>query len=201
MQIFQYQSQCTNKKGVGGRQYRVYFESCGSDARKRAIILHVGLAYYYNKWGWLTLLYFILQFCLHLSLLHNVESNHWMYPSSVLNRYINFCIYWESICILRRFLKTHRLFILPDLLLNSDHIEISVMRSPWFDWEAFMPRAFGQAVQISDLEAWVGMNLLLLLVHWLIWPSSLLLNRSKQARICKTNSDICLLCHLGRTLF
>lgn len=68
------------------------------------------------------------------------------------------------------------------------YIEILVMRSPWFDWETFVPWTFGQAVQISDLEAWVKMNLLLSLVHWLIWPSSLLLNRSKKARICKTNS-------------
>lgn len=108
------------KKGVGGRQYGVYFESCGSDARKRAIILHVALGCYYNKLGWLTLLYFIFQFCLHLGLLHDLKSNHWMYPSVVLSRYINFSIYSESMCILQRFLKTHSLFILPELLLSSD---------------------------------------------------------------------------------
>lgn len=57
MQIFQYQKSVYKlKKGVGRRQYRVYFESYGLDAEKRAIILHVGLAYYYNKLGWLTLL-------------------------------------------------------------------------------------------------------------------------------------------------
>lgn len=148
----------------------------------------------------MTLLYFILQFYLHLVLLRDLRSNHWMYPSLVLSRLLTFasiqraCVFWDS------FWK-HSVFILPPLLLNSDHIEIPVMRFLWFDCEAFVPRTFGQAVQITDLEAWVGMNLLLSLVHWLIWPSSLLLNRSKKTRICKTNPDICLHCHLGRTLF
>lgn len=108
----------------------------------------------------------------------------------MLSRCVNFCIYSESMCILRRLLQTHCLYLTWSLTQFRPEfcIEILVMRSPWFDWEAFVPRTFEQAVQISDLEAWVGMNLLLSLVHWLIWPSSLLLNRSKKARICKTSS-------------
>lgn len=43
--------------------------------RKRAIILHVGLAYCCNKLGWLTLLYFILHFGLQLSLLCDLEQS------------------------------------------------------------------------------------------------------------------------------